>query len=258
MKAQLSPASWKRVRSILQHRTIHSLKWTSVPLRLPSLHLCTRGVRHLQSDWQVVVWLMLRSIYGLKQSALKWYEQVCIVMADLGFTRAESDHALFYYEGVAELTIGITRVHCYIGWHIDDGMGVCNSRPFLEKVKRSIAERFGIKDLGPVTKYLGVQFEWNCETRQLWIHQNDYIAFLLQEYGLSDCNPVLLPADPKALFGDTAGSYPEIPNLHLSYLKIVGELIYFSINTCPDVAYIMNSLAQHNANSEPRHFATAK
>ena len=41
---------------------------------------------------------MLRSIYGLKQSVLKWYEQVCAVMADLGFTKVESDHALFYYD----------------------------------------------------------------------------------------------------------------------------------------------------------------
>lgn len=41
---------------------------------------------------------MLRSIYGLKQSALKWYEQVCAVMADLGFTKVKSDHALFYYD----------------------------------------------------------------------------------------------------------------------------------------------------------------
>ena len=93
-----------------------------------------------EGDWCEIVWLMLRSIYGLKQSALEWYEQVCAVMADLGFTCTEADHAIFYYEGTADQAIWITRVRCLIGWHVDDGMGVSNSRPFLEKVKMRIAE----------------------------------------------------------------------------------------------------------------------
>ena len=121
-----------------------------------------------QGYWRKSIWLMLHSIYGLKQSVLEWYEQVCSVMSDLGFIHAESDHALFYYDGEDNVTMGITnpmantsstRVRCLIRWHIDDGMGVSNSCPFLEKVKWRIAERFGIKDLGPVTKYLGVQFK---------------------------------------------------------------------------------------------------
>jgi hypothetical protein len=164
-----------------------------------------------QGDWRKYVWLMLRTIYGLKQSALEWYEQVCSVLLDLGFVHAKSDHALFYFDGKDDITTGITvptinipltRVKCSIGWHIDDGMGVLNSRSFLEKAKRKSTEKFGIKDLGPVSKYLGVQFELNRKTRQLWMHQGEYISFLLQEYGLSDCNPVYLPADPKLPFGD--------------------------------------------------------
>ena len=193
-----------------------------------------------QGDWRKLVWLMLRSIYRLKQSALEWYKQVCTVMSDLGFVRTESDHALFYYDGKDDLTTGVTnlmlsasptKVKCLIGWHVDDGMGVFNSRSFLERVKRRIAEKFGIKDLGPVSKYLGVQFERDRKTRQLWMHQGEYISFLLQEYRLSDCNPVCLPADPKAPFGDPAASYPEVANLCSSYLKLIGELIYLSVNT---------------------------
>lgn len=90
------------------------------------------------------------------------------------------------------------------------------------------------------------------------MHQNDYITFLLQEYGLSKCNPVLLPANSKAPVGDSSTTYPDIPNLQSSYLKLIGKLIYLSINTRPDITYIVNLLAQHNANPKPRHFATAK
>ena len=121
-----------------------------------------------QGDWRKSVWLMLHGIYGLKQSVLEWYEQVCSVMSDLGFIHAKLDHALFYYDSKDDIVAGITssvintlptKVKCLIGWHVDDSMGISNSHSFLKKVKWRIVEKFGIKDLGPVTKYLGVQFE---------------------------------------------------------------------------------------------------
>ena len=90
------------------------------------------------------------------------------------------------------------------------------------------------------------------------MHQSEYITFLLQEYGLSDCKPVRLPADPKAPLGDLSVTYPDVPNLRSVYLKLVGELIYLSVNTRPDISDIVNALAQHNANPEACHFMTAK
>ena len=47
-------------------------------------------------------------------------------------------------------------------------------------------------------------------------------------------------------------------NLRTSYLKLIRELIYLSVNTCPNIAYIVNSLAQFNADPSPRHFAAGK
>jgi hypothetical protein len=90
------------------------------------------------------------------------------------------------------------------------------------------------------------------------MHQSEYISFLLQEYGLTDCNPARLPADPKAPLGDAADSYPETPDLCHAYLKLVGELIYLAVNTRPDISYIVNALTQHNAHPEPHHLAAAK
>ena len=137
-------------------------------------------------------------------------------------------------------------------------MAASNSRPFLTTVKKKITERFRIKDLGPVTKYLGVQFEQDREKCKIWMHQTKYIAFILQEYGLMMCSPVRLPADPKAPLGSPSEQFPDIPNLCAAYLKIVGELIYLSINTCPNIFYIVNALAQHNVNPETQHFTMAK
>ena len=176
-----------------------------------------------EGNWRVMVWLMLRTIYGLKQSAMEWYEQVCSIMSDLGFVRCDADHALFYYDGGDDVSTGITTIpqpndiptgtaiKCFIGWHVDDGMGISNSKSVLAFVKTKIAERFGIKDLGPVLKYLGVEYERDRTTWELWMHQKEYITFLLEEYGLTTCNPVLLPIDPNHLLGPPDAVFPEIP-----------------------------------------------
>jgi hypothetical protein len=79
---------------------------------------------------------MLCSIYGLKQSALEWYEQVRSVMANLGFVCTNSDHALFFYNepeypGELNTAVNIVHTHCLIGWHVDNGMAVCNSPQVL-------------------------------------------------------------------------------------------------------------------------------
>src|SRR6267154_2137373 len=142
-----------------------------------------------EGDWTLLVWLMLRTIYGLKQSAMEWYEQVRAVMIELGFMRCAVDHAVFIYD---KTTPSSGHIFCIVGWHVDDGMGTSSSQPFLQYVKGCIAQRFSIKDLGPIQRFLGIQFEREHSTRQLWMHQGEYISYLLDEYNLLDCNPVHL------------------------------------------------------------------
>lgn len=151
-------------------------------------------------DWRVFVWRMLYMIYGLKQSALEWYEQVCAVMSDLGFVWVDLDHVLFYYDEVH--TADADHVECFISWHVNDGMAISSSESFLAQVKTKIAAHFGIKDLRPVIKYLRVQFEHNQAAHTIHIHQSEYISFLLEEYGLVGCSPIHLPADLKVPLGD--------------------------------------------------------
>ena len=225
-----------------------------------------------EGNWKIIVWLMLQTIYGLKQSTMEWYKQVCSIMSDLGFICCKADHALFYYDGSNDISASITpipipqpddipssdHVKCLVGWHVNNGMGVSNSKTILAFIKIKIAKWFGIKDLGPVSKYLGVEYERNWATQELWMHQKEYITFLLSEYGLTDCNPVLLPINPKVLLGPPDTVFPEIPNLRQRYMKIIGKLIYLSINTRPDVSYVVNMLAQYNISPEAHHYTVAK
>jgi hypothetical protein len=198
---------------------------------------------------------LLSSLYRLKQAAYNWYELLRAVLVHLGFTRCKADYAVFIYHHVTNKGV---HVICIIAWHVDDGLAGSNNRKFLDWIKGRIAERFGIADLGPVTKHLGVQYARSRTTCELWMHQQDYIVYLLEEHGLCECNPVSLPMDPSFPFGRDTDTHPDISNLETEYRKLIGELLYLAMYTCPDIALAIMKLSQHNANPKSRHYTAAK
>ncbi|KAG2070388.1 hypothetical protein BDR04DRAFT_1018882 [Suillus decipiens] len=74
-------------------------------------------------------------------------------MQELGFSSCTVDYAVFIYDQIHD---GDTHVVCIISFHIDDSLGTSNSSCFLSWVKGHIHAWFGIKDLGPVQKFLGI------------------------------------------------------------------------------------------------------
>ena len=201
-----------------------------------------------------MVWRLLKSLYGLKQASLMWYKLFKATLERLGFTRSEFDHGLFIYRR----EFGGSETVCFLAVHVDDGLGATNSAPFFTHLKSEIAKAFGIKDLGPVKSFIGFQFERDRATRELWIHQENYIDNLLDEYSLHDCNSVTTPLDSHYPFGNIDSTYPETPNLLKSYQHIISSLLFLSICTRPDITFAVMALSQWNSKPEPRHFASAK
>ena len=138
------------------------------------------------------IWRLLKSIYGLKQASRVWYRLLRKVLESLGFTHSEFDHALFIFNR----TWGSSLVHCLLTMHVDNGLAGSNSDDFLSFIKSEINKRFGIKDLGPLKSFVGIQFEQDHLAREIWIHQEMYIDSLLAEHDLTSCNAVVTPLDP--------------------------------------------------------------
>ncbi|PPQ84479.1 hypothetical protein CVT25_007657 [Psilocybe cyanescens] len=200
------------------------------------------------------VWRLLKSLYGLKQASRVWYKLLCSVLEKLGFNRLEFDHAVFIFKR----WWGGGNVHCLLGMHVDDGLGGSNSSEFLRFIKEEIGKAFGIKDLGPVKEFLGVQFERDLGTRELWIHQEPYIDALLDEYGLINCNPVSTPIDVAHPFGRETDIHPIIPNLVTAFQRLIGSLLFIQRHSRPDISVAVLLLSQHCSKPSSCHFAAAK
>jgi hypothetical protein len=201
-----------------------------------------------------LVMRLLRSIYGLKQASRVWYKKFSGILERIGLHKSPTDHGLFVFKAMWRGTLTV----CLLVIHVNDGMGGSNSKAFLAWVKARVLEEFGLKDLGPMRKFLGVQFERDRTTRQLWICQEDYIDAVLGDYGLTDCNPVTTPMDHELPFGKPTDVHPVIPDITNAYQTLMGKLLFLAIYSRPDITYTVNRLAQHNANPEPKHFMAAK
>ena len=116
------------------------------------------------------------------------------------------DHGLFIF---CHKFDGANTV-CFLAVHVDDGLGTTNSTSFTH-LKDQIVKAFGIQDLGPVTTFIGFQFERERNTHSLWLHQKLYINNLLNEYSLHDCNSVTTPLNPNHPLGSNDITYPNIP-----------------------------------------------
>ena len=197
------------------------------------------------------VWRLCRSIYGLKQASLVWYCKIRGVLEKLGLVRSEVDHALFHFHGEWQGVV----VTAIIALHVDDGLGGSNHQPFLDWVKSEIRKEFGLKDLGPVRGFLGVEFVRDLVKKTLWMHQASYIKVLLEDHGLSDCNPVRTPMDNSRSCPDDS---PVLLDRRSEYQTIIGKLLFLSICTRPDISYTVNSLAQHASAPRQCHFDAVK
>ena len=218
----------------------------TIYMRYPPGYMSPKNIRG--------VWRLLKSLYGLKQASLIWYRLLRKVLESLGFSRSEFDHAVFVYK---RLWSG-EDVHCLLAMHVDDGLAGCTSSDFLTFIKGEIKKAFGIKDLGPLRTFLGVQFERNLETCELWIHQEMFIDSLLLEYELTNCNAVKTPLDPDHPLGMPTDLHAPTANLTHTFQRLVGSLLFLQTCSRPDISFAVLLLSQHCSSPEPRHFAAAK
>ena len=182
---------------------------------------------------------LLKSIYCLKQASRVWYLLLRKVLESLGFTHLEFDHALFIFKREWRSVL----VHCLLAMHIDDGLAGCNSNDFLMFIKLEIRKQFGIKDLGPVKSFVGIQFKCDYLTREIWIHQEMYIDSLLAKHNLAAYNSMVTPLDPSHPLGHEEDTYPAINNLTNAYQHLIRSLLFLQLCSQPDISFSVASLS---------------
>ncbi|MBW0536578.1 hypothetical protein O181_076293 [Austropuccinia psidii MF-1] len=182
-----------------------------------------------------------KAIYGLKQAPLAWYNRLTVCLKSINFKPSISDPCVFY-------RCGTNPVWLFL--HVDD-LAIFGREP--SHFKSEIKKEFEVKDMGTSELMLGISI---CHlSDSVLLSQAHYTESLLDQYGMSDCQPVVTPMIPNLhLDKATEDNVVAFKNLNVNYQSAIGGLSYLSTATRPDISFAVSSLSQFLENPGIQHW----
>jgi hypothetical protein len=180
-----------------------------------------------------------KSLYGLKQSPRAWFGRFTKSMKAFGYCQSNADHTLFLKKQHGRITALIVYV---------DDMVVTGNDPVERKALQSyLSKEFEMKDLGPLKYFLGI--EVSRSNKGIFLCQRKYTLDLLQETGMSACQPVDAPIKEGLKLCVEPN---QVPADKVRYQRLVGRLMYLA-HTRPDLAYALSVISQFMHNPGEQH-----
>ncbi|XP_059670816.1 uncharacterized mitochondrial protein AtMg00810-like [Cornus florida] len=108
----------------------------------------------------------------------------------------------------------------------------------MKALKIYLSREFEMKDLGPLRYFLGI--EVSRSNKEIFLSQRNYALDLLQETGMTACQPVETPVEEGLKLCVESN---QIPANKGRYQRLVGRLMYLA-RTRPDLAYALSIVSQ--------------
>jgi Reverse transcriptase (RNA-dependent DNA polymerase) len=178
------------------------------------------------------VYRLKKSVYGLRQSPLNFFQMLKQALEGRGFVQSQHDPCLFISQEVICL--------CYV----DDCLFFSKDEANIDAVIASLQQEEPTKlDLNiedDVAGFLGILMECQ-EDGSIELKQAGLIDRILAIMGLEDSKEKSTPADAKPIGKDENVAQC---SKTWSYPSVVGMLMYLASNSRPDIAYAVHSSAR--------------
>ena len=182
------------------------------------------------------------SLYGLKQSRWEWYIEACHGLESIGLRPTTTEPSVFTLEDRSLL----------LGLYVDDMIILSADEKSVKRVVNAIKKLWDIKDMGEVSKILGLHIHGDRKRHALTISQTSYIKETLAKFNLMNAKPAGLPvtdrntliaASPNKQYAD------QLPSQ-----QAIGRLMWISKSTRFDIAYAVGQLSQYCNKPAIRHW----
>lgn len=185
-----------------------------------------------------------KALYGHKQAPRAWYQALRMFLIKYGFLNAKSDTSLFIYKN--------DSIVAYFLVYVDDILLTGNNAQFLLNFQQALSAKFSLKNLGPPSHFLGIEF---VPTESgLFLTQHHYIRDVLLSTNMHDAKPICTPMSTTcSLLAPSDTPLCDVT----AYRKIVGSLQYSSL-TRPDISYSVSRLSQYLSAPTDVHMQAAK
>ena len=182
-----------------------------------------------------------KALYGLKQAPRAWFAKFHKTIMQLNFSASAHDSALF----TRKTSNGTVVLLLYVDDMIitgDDSIGI-------EELKQFLSQNFEMKDLGPLSYFLGLEVLSSSDG--LFLSQAKYASDLVSRAGLTDSKIEHTPLEPNVRFTPQDGTLLDDAT---PYRQLVGSLIYLTV-TRPDISYAIHLVSQFMASPRSTHYA---
>jgi hypothetical protein len=170
-----------------------------------------------------------KSLYGLKQAARAWNEAIDKRLKEVGLIQSCFDPCLYFDSGRT----------LFVLIYVDDLVIASEDEGLVDKVASALQEKFEISCLGNIKHYLGMQIERD-DHGDFWINQTTYINEIVRGAGLMEAKNSNTPID--------VGYYKleegQLLDSNTNYQRAIGQLLYVSVNSRPDISASVSILAQ--------------
>ena len=191
---------------------------------------------------------LLKSIYGLKQSALLWYQTLSSAIKTLGYEQLYFDHCVF---------IKYTNELVIVGIYVDDILIISSNEDEIIKFKENIRKHFDFKDSIDFESIIGIKVTKDKKGNSYLI-QDQYIKDILSRYQMNECNGCKTPMEYKINIFNEINDEKEKILPALPFQECIGSLLYLLTRTRPDISFSVSILAQVQLKPSKSHFLCIK
>jgi hypothetical protein len=190
------------------------------------------------------IWMLLRTIYGLKQAAVAFWKQLILAFASMNYHRSKADPCLYFDWTTFGLIV-------WISW-VDDCLVVGEKKGTLI-AKDQMMARFDCEEVGELDEYVGCKVERNFVDNTIKLTQPVMLQSFIDEFELPIGKAPNTPATP----GDAlVRADPEdcISAKELfKYRSGVGKLLHMMRWSRPEILNAVRELSRYMSGASLAH-----
>jgi hypothetical protein len=238
----------KSVNLILSLATQYNLELESIDVKTAFLYSSIKEEIYLKrphgigDDIMPPVVKLNKCIYGLKQAAYEWKNNIHATLVHLGFTQLLTDNCVYVKRSGSDITI--------LGLHVDDILVACSNSTLKQQFNDQLSQFYEISINDPLDSYLGMDIHRDLKNQTITISQPGYVNRILEKFNVPDSS-VTIPMKVERELTENELSHLNTPlnktDITL-YQSKVGAVNYLAVKTRPDLAYATHKCSNNLQN----------
>ena len=197
-----------------------------------------------------IVWEVMRSLYGLRQAAYRWSEDVSKTLQREGFEKLDADTCVYTHRDKEG------KIVCVIALHVDDMLLVADGG-VRKELEGKLMKNYEMTK-SDARWFLKMKVEYAKDGSSVTLSQPLYAEEIVKTAKMVGCNPVSTPMEVLPT-EETGPMSPEDAAFmqDKDYGGVVGMLSHYTIQTRPDLALAVAQLQRFTKDPRRQHWLAA-